>query len=50
MIFVVDLDLRLNVRDLKIELKVIVDYLSYDLIAWLPHTVSDNAEIIIVET
>ena len=37
-------------RDLKLELKVLVDYLFCDLIIWLPYTVSDKKEIRIVET
>ena len=46
----VDLDLRLKLIDLKTELRIIVDGLFCDLIAWLPYTVSDNVEIRIVET
>ena len=46
----VDLELRLNVRHLKVELKVLVDCLFCNLIAWLPYTVSNNSEIRIVAT
>ena len=42
--------MRLNKRDLKIELEVLVDCLFCDLIAWLPYNVSDNVEIRIVAT
>ena len=37
-------------RDLKIELKVLVDCLFCNLIVLLPYTVSDNVEIRIVAT
>ena len=37
-------------RDLKIELKVFVDFLFCNLMAGLPYNVSDNVEIIIVKT
>ena len=37
-------------RYLKIEMKVLVVCFFYDLISWLPYTMSDNAEIIIVVT
>ena len=47
---VVDLDLRLNLRYLKIELKVLVDCFFYNLITWSPYTVSDNVGIIIMAT
>ena len=47
---VVDLDLRLKMRYLKLELKVIVGWLFWDLIVWLPYTGDVNAEMIIVET
>ena len=34
----------------KIELRVLVGWLFWDLIVWLPYTVNGNVEIIIVET
>ena len=37
------LDLRLKVRDVKLELKILVDYLLCNLIAWLPW--NDNVSI-----
>ena len=40
---VVDLDLSLNLGDLKKELKFLVDYLFCNLIAWLSYTEIDNA-------
>ena len=46
----VDLDLRLNVIYLKIEMKVLVDRLFYDLLALISYTESDNSEIRIVAT
>ena len=45
-----DLDLRLKVRYLKIELKIIVGGLFCDLTAWSPYTGNGNAEIGIAET
>ena len=47
---VVDLDLRLKMRYLKLELKVLVGWLFWNLIAWLPYTDNDNAEIRLVTT
>ena len=46
----VDLDFRLKMIYLKLELKVSVGCLFCDLIAWLPYTRNVNAEIIIVVT
>ena len=44
---VVDFDLWLKMRDFKLELKVLVGCLLYDLITWLLYTVNGNAEIIL---
>ena len=41
----VDLDLRLNLIYLKVELKVLVDFLFCDLIAWLPCTRDGSVKI-----
>ena len=46
--FVVELDLKLKVRYLKIELKVLFGFLFWDLIVCLRYTNNGNAEIIIV--
>ena len=46
----VDFYLRLKVRYLKIELKIIVGGLFCDLTAWSPYTGNGNAEIGIAET
>ena len=44
------LDLRIKISDLKIELKVLVDFFFCNLIPWLLYTVNDNAEKRIVAT
>ena len=41
----VDIDLRLKLRYLKLELKVLVGYLFCDLIVWSPYTDNGSAEI-----
>ena len=46
----VDFYLRLKTGYLKIELKVLVDCLFCGLIAWLPYTLIDNLETIMVAT
>ena len=47
---VVELDLKVNVKDFKLELKVLVDCLLCNLIVWLPYTEINNAEISIGAT